>query len=74
MVSDSVKFVNSGLVETKKDGVSTSNPRVFAGGDIVRGPALVVDAVADGRIAGQKIVKLLQKTYKARQTAEKGKK
>ncbi|MFZ5952553.1 MAG: FAD-dependent oxidoreductase [Candidatus Rifleibacteriota bacterium] len=54
-----VKFNNRGLVETRKDGVSTSHPRIFSGGDIVRGPALVVEAVADGKAAGKKIVEML---------------
>jgi len=37
----------------------TSNPRVFAGGDNVRGADLVVRAVHDGREAAASIVKLL---------------
>ena len=65
-----VKFSKKGLVQTSKDGISTSHPQVFAGGDIVRGPALVVDAVADGKAAGQKIIKLLQQ---GKTTQTKGK-
>jgi len=37
----------------------TSNPRVFAGGDNVRGADLVVTAVHDGRDAGVAIAKML---------------
>jgi len=37
----------------------TSHPRVFAGGDNVRGADLVVRAVYDGREAAASIVKLL---------------
>ena len=37
----------------------TSNPRVFAGGDNVRGADLVVTAVQDGRDAGQAITNML---------------
>jgi glutamate synthase (NADPH/NADH) small chain len=38
----------------------TSNPRVFAGGDNVRGADLVVTAVHDGREAGKAIARWLQ--------------
>jgi glutamate synthase (NADPH) small chain len=37
----------------------TSVPRVFAGGDIVRGPSLVVHAVRDGRKAAEAIDRCL---------------
>jgi glutamate synthase (NADPH/NADH) small chain len=37
----------------------TSHPRIFAGGDNVRGADLVVTAVKDGRDAGESIAKLL---------------
>jgi NADPH-dependent glutamate synthase beta subunit-like oxidoreductase len=63
-VCPAIKFSKKGLVETKSDGVSTSHPRIFSGGDIVRGPALVVEAVADGKAAGQKIVNMLTATAK----------
>jgi len=54
-----IKFTSKGLVETRRDGCSTSHPCIFTGGDIARGPALVVEAVADGKAAGQHIVKML---------------
>jgi glutamate synthase (NADPH/NADH) small chain len=38
----------------------TSNPKVFAGGDNVRGADLVVTAVHDGRDAGLAIARYLQ--------------
>jgi len=37
---------------------------VFAGGDIVRGPALIVDAVKDGKEAAARIIKMLSKKRK----------
>ncbi len=43
-----------GTVETDAHGM-TSLPGVFAGGDIVRGPSLVVHAVRDGRVAASGI-------------------
>ena len=38
----------------------TSARRVFAGGDIVRGPALVVEAVQDGKLAARAILESLK--------------
>jgi glutamate synthase (NADPH/NADH) small chain len=38
----------------------TAHPRIFAGGDAVRGADLVVNAVADGRDAGDAIARMLR--------------
>ncbi len=54
-----VRHSKGGAVLARKDGVSTGDPRVFAGGDITRGPALIVDAVADGKAAAAKIDRYL---------------
>jgi glutamate synthase (NADPH/NADH) small chain len=51
-----------GLVEASEDGQNafqTSNPKVFAAGDMVRGADLVVTAVADARLAAEGIVDFL---------------
>jgi NADPH-dependent glutamate synthase beta subunit-like oxidoreductase len=40
--------VFDGLIKTRGDSLETSRSGVFAGGDIVQGPATVVAAVADG--------------------------
>jgi glutamate synthase (NADPH/NADH) small chain len=40
----------------------TSVPGVFAGGDVVRGPSLVVHAVRDGRRAAEGIHRYLSAT------------
>ncbi|PKM99133.1 MAG: dihydropyrimidine dehydrogenase [Elusimicrobia bacterium HGW-Elusimicrobia-2] len=53
-----IKYDKKGLALTKKDGVSTTDKRIFAGGDIVRGEALVVEAVRDGKAAAEQIMKL----------------
>ncbi|MBV1873956.1 MAG: glutamate synthase small subunit, partial [Gammaproteobacteria bacterium] len=37
----------------------TENPKVFAGGDMVRGSDLVVTAIAEGRSAGEGILDFL---------------
>ncbi len=39
------------LIKASLDDCRTSNKAVFAGGDIVRGPSLVVNAVQDGKTA-----------------------
>ena len=45
--------------ETAEYPYQTTNPRVFAGGDMVRGSDLVVTAVAEGRKAGDAIMDYL---------------
>ncbi|WP_417763293.1 FAD-dependent oxidoreductase [Shewanella sp.] len=48
-----------GLIEAKLTSrypLQTSHPKIFAGGDIVRGADLVVTAMADGRLAAKGIV------------------
>ncbi|MBW1956386.1 MAG: NAD(P)-dependent oxidoreductase [Deltaproteobacteria bacterium] len=47
------------LVEADPKTGATSRPGVFAGGDIVRGPALVVQAVQDGKAAARAIKEYL---------------
>ena len=54
-----IRYFKNGIIRTSKDGVSTPDKRIFAGGDATRGPALIVDAVADGKEAAQKILKVL---------------
>lgn len=38
----------------------TTNPKIFAGGDMVRGSSLVVEAIAEGRAAGEGILDYLE--------------
>jgi len=62
LVSHGVKLAHSGRVVTGADGAlpqQTSHPRIFAGGDNVRGADLVVRAVHDGREAAASIARLL---------------
>ncbi len=47
----------------------TANPKVFAGGDMVRGADLVVTAVFEGREAARGIINYLEVTQKKSQTA-----
>jgi len=58
-LSSGIKYTGKGFIKAGEDGVSTSDKRVFAGGDIVRGAGMVVKAVADGKEAAKKIRALL---------------
>jgi glutamate synthase (NADPH) small chain len=63
-----VALNEQGRVRVGEQGVAfqTTNPRIFAGGDNVRGADLVVTAVHDGREAGRAIAKSLLLTALAR--------
>jgi NADPH-dependent glutamate synthase beta subunit-like oxidoreductase len=60
-----VKTDDAGLVAANAKTGKTSARRVFAGGDIVRGPALVVEAVQDGKLAARAIGAALSQEVKA---------
>lgn len=46
--------------EDNDNAFQTSNPKIFAGGDIVRGSDLVVTAIAEGRKAADGIMNWLE--------------
>jgi NADPH-dependent glutamate synthase beta subunit-like oxidoreductase len=50
-----VKTDRAGLVITDKTTGKTSARTVYAGGDIARGPGLVVEAVQDGKLSARAI-------------------
>jgi NADPH-dependent glutamate synthase beta subunit-like oxidoreductase len=62
--SAAVKVDKRGLIIADSQTGETSNQRIFAGGDIVRGPGLVVEAVQDGKLAAQAIIKALSNTQR----------
>ena len=47
--------LEKGLIKTKRGTLQTSRPGIFAGGDLVKGAATVVAAVADGMRAAKEI-------------------
>ncbi len=47
------------LIKANPETGETSAKGIFAGGDIVRGPSLVVNAVQDGKVAARAILKYL---------------
>ncbi len=56
-----VRFDESGLIKVNPETMATSVEGIYAGGDVVRGPALAVEAVADGKAAAAAIVNYLRK-------------
>jgi len=63
LTSHGVKLAPSGRIITGAHGslpLQTSHPRIFAGGDNVRGADLVVRAVYDGREAAASITQLFE--------------
>ncbi len=54
-----VELSKKNLIQVDSETGQTSVPGIFAGGDIVRGPALVVTAVQDGKIAARAIKEYL---------------
>jgi NADPH-dependent glutamate synthase beta subunit-like oxidoreductase len=53
--SGAVTVDRTGLIVADKKTRKTSAKSLYAGGDMVRGPALVVDAVQDGKLAARAI-------------------
>ncbi len=56
-----VRVNDRNLIAADPETGKTSVDGIFAGGDIVRGPALVVQAVQDGKVAAKAIKEYLQK-------------
>ena len=46
-----VQTGKGGLIQVREDSMLTSRPGIFAGGDVVLGPASLIEAVAQGRKA-----------------------
>lgn len=55
-----VKVTGKKLIVVNEKTSETSVRGIFAGGDIVRGPALVVNAISDGKLAAKSIKKFLE--------------
>lgn len=57
-----VQTDHHGRIRVQKERLQTANPKIFAGGDIVRGASLVVHAIADGIAAAREIREFIEKT------------
>lgn len=66
-----VDIDNKKLIKAELDNCQTSKQGIFAGGDIVRGPALVVNAVCDGKTAANAIDSYLSRR-RAKLTIKEG--
>ncbi|MGE0452106.1 MAG: FAD-dependent oxidoreductase [Vicinamibacteria bacterium] len=62
---DGVELTERGLVEVDSETLQTSRPDVFAGGDVVLGPRLFIDAIASGQVAARGIHDYLRRTTTA---------
>lgn len=60
--STKVKVSTRGLIEADRRTLMTSVPGIFAGGDCVFGPRLIIDSVADGKRAAVGIDEFLRGT------------
>lgn len=58
--STNVKVSPRGLIEADRHTLMTSVPGIFAGGDCVFGPRLIIDSVADGKRAAAGIDEFLR--------------
>jgi len=62
---DGVVVTSRGLVQVDPETLQTSRPDVFAGGDVVLGPRLFIDAIASGQVAARSIHDYLRRTTTA---------
>jgi formate dehydrogenase (NADP+) beta subunit len=60
-----IEVTPRGLIAVDRDSLMTSAPGIFAGGDCVFGPRLIIDSVADGKRAAVGIDEFLRKTAHA---------
>jgi len=58
--ADELALRRNGTLEVDPDTLQTSRPSVFAGGDVVTGPASVVEAIGQGKRAAFQIDRFLQ--------------
>jgi formate dehydrogenase (NADP+) beta subunit len=59
---DGVERTERGLIKVDPETFQTSRPDVFAGGDVVLGPRLFIDAIASAQVAARAIHDYLRKT------------
>ena len=57
--AQTVERENNGVVRADPDCLATSVTGIFAGGDAVTGPSTIIDAIAQGRVAGAAIDRFL---------------
>jgi glutamate synthase (NADPH/NADH) small chain len=60
------------LVVVDPETGATSCSGIFAGGDVVRGPSLVIQAVRDGKVGARGIVRFLEEKFNQTQDGATG--
>ena len=65
-----LKLNPNGTIQVNPDTLETTIPGVFAGGDNRRGPATVVEAIADGKKAAEAIIRKIKPDWNGRLFAE----
>ena len=61
-----LEVTQGGWVKVESENLATSIPGVFAGGDVVSGPRMAIDAIADGKKAAAAIDRYLAKVQSNR--------
>lgn len=59
---DGIEITSRGLIQVDPETLQTSRADVFAGGDVVLGPRLFIDAIASGQLAARSIHDYLRRT------------
>jgi NADPH-dependent glutamate synthase beta subunit-like oxidoreductase/ferredoxin len=59
---DGIELTGRGLIKVDPETLQTSRQDVFAGGDVVLGPRLFIDAIASGQLAARSIHDYLRST------------
>ena len=62
---DGIELTDRGLIKVDSETFQTSRPDVFAGGDVVLGPRLFIDAIASAQVAARGIHDYLRRTTTA---------
>ncbi len=60
--SDGIELTDRGLIKVDPETLQTTRPDVFAGGDVVLGPRLFIDAIASAEVAARSIHDTLRGT------------
>ena len=59
---EGLETADGGWVRADPETLQTSVPGIFAGGDVVKGPAMAIDAIADGKKAAASIDRYLSES------------
>jgi ferredoxin len=60
--TDGIEVTDRGLIKADPETFQTTRPDVFAGGDVVLGPRLFIDAIASAQVAARSIHDYLRRT------------